>query len=378
MISCASPPGAGIVTGLIATVDCYIEDFAQGTYRDLVGPGTTFAAAFTVLLTVYIAAMGYQLLIGRGGLRLTDLPVTSLKVGIIFAFLTSWAAYQMLVYQFLFHGPEQIGAVMLSQASRLGGSMSADVYGALEKSFYALTDAAAVYGRQAGGNVNILQGGPALGSGLLWFSAVAMLLASIGLILSAKIVLGFLLALGPVFIGLFLFDATRGFFDGWLRTTVGFALTPLAAAVLSAAMLLLLNPFLDQVTKLAAQNRFDMGAVVTIAIIVSVFVIVMLQSLRLAFGIAGGFRRDSTRTADNTATAYARAVAAPKSEAAAAEREALSLAIAGYASRAAEPPPERRIHQLAEAVTEPGISGPHLGEIFRPRPMPTEHRDRRM
>ncbi len=287
---CTATPNEGIVTGLIGTVDCYIADFAQGSYRDLVGPGTAFAAVFTALLTIYVALMGYQLLLGRGGLRVTDLPLIAMKTELILAFLTSWAAYQTVVYNFLFDGPQEIARVLLAQTDRLGGGFGTDIFSGLERAFYSLIDAAAVYGKQAGGNVNILQGGPALGSGLLWLSAVAMLLSTVGLILACKIVLGFLLALGPLFIGLFLFDATRGFFDGWLRTTISFALAPLATTVLSAAMLLMLSPFVTRLGALAKANRFDMGTIVTIAIVIAVFVLVMSQVMRLGLGITGGFR----------------------------------------------------------------------------------------
>ena len=86
----------------------------------LVGPNTWFATAFTGLLTIYIALLGYQLLFGRGGLRVTELPFAALKIGLILAFLTSWAAYQTLIFDLLFDGPAEIMKVLLGAAGRAG------------------------------------------------------------------------------------------------------------------------------------------------------------------------------------------------------------------------------------------------------------------
>lgn len=291
----ACPASNGIVGGLIDTVDCHIRVMAHESFRELVGPGTTFAAALTGLLTIYIAMIGYQLLLGRGNLRLTGLPVTALKIGLIMAFLTSWAAYQTVIFSFLFDGPrELLGAVL----SPMG--FARDVYDGVEAAYAALSGAAGVYGGQADPSANILQGGPMLGSGLLWLSAMALLLVTVGVILAAKIVLGFLLAIGPVFIALFLFDSTRGLFDGWLRATLAFAIVPVAANVFGAAMIIMMSPFLATLSENVATEVFEMGPIITIGLIVAVFAIVMTMALRATATIAGGFVSKGARSEAST------------------------------------------------------------------------------
>ena len=114
MAFCPAPPDKGMVGGVIETVDCHIRVLVQDSYRELVGPNTWFATAFTGLLTIYIALLGYQLLFGRGGLRVTELPIVGLKIGLILAFLTSWAAYQTLIFDLLFDGPAQIMKAMMA------------------------------------------------------------------------------------------------------------------------------------------------------------------------------------------------------------------------------------------------------------------------
>jgi type IV secretion system protein VirB6 len=90
-------------------------------------------------------------------------------------------------------------------------------------------------------------------------------------------------------VALFLFDSTRGLFDGWLRATFAFALAPAAANVFGAAMLIMMAPFLDIIAENAALGAFDMGPIVTLGLIVIVFAIVMAMAFRAAATIAGGF-----------------------------------------------------------------------------------------
>jgi type IV secretion system protein VirB6 len=284
-----------MVSGVIETVDCHIRVLVHDSYRELVGPNTWFAAAFTGLLTIYIALLGYQLLFGRGGLRVTELPFAALKIGLILAFLTSWAAYQTLIFNFLFDGPAEIMKVLLRPLAQQGSSFNGDVMAGVENAFGDLSGAAGIYGGMASPSANLLQGGPMLGSGLLWLSGISLLLVTLGLIIAAKIVLAFLLAIGPIFIGMLLFDQTRGVFEGWLRATLSFALVPLAVSVFGAVMLMILQPFLDILVENTKKHLFDMGPVITIALIVSVFAIVMTFGLLAVSSIGRGFRTTRTR-----------------------------------------------------------------------------------
>jgi type IV secretion system protein VirB6 len=373
MAICSASADQGVVNGLLDTVDCHIRTLVQQSYRDLVGPDTMFAAAFTGLLTIYIALIGYQLLLGRGGVRVMDLPLSALKVGLILAFLTSWAAYQTVIFGLLFDGPREIMQVLLGPLAKAGGGFNGDLYGGLERAFADLSGAAGVYGAQASPAGNILQGGPMLGSGMLWFSAISMLMATVGLILAAKIVLAFLLAVGPIFVGLFLFDATRGFFDGWLRTTVAFAAAPIAVHVFGAAMLMMLQPFLTRLVANASTGVFDMGLIITIGLIVAVFAIVLGFSVRLGVGIASGYsspRRQRGGPGQIFREWEGRALPvddgrAEEIAARAAQSERAWEVDAGVSGAAAT----RRVSEIADAVADPVTPlSMRLGQAYRRAP----------
>jgi type IV secretion system protein VirB6 len=289
MAFCPAPSDKSMVAGVIDTVDCHIRVLVQDSYRELVGPNTWFATAFTGLLTIYIALLGYQLLFGRGGLRVTELPIVGLKIGLILAFLTSWAAYQTLIFDLLFDGPAEVMKALMGPLAAQGSGFNGDVMGGVQSAFEDLSGTAGIYGGMASPNANLLQGGPMLASGILWLIAISLLLVTIGLIIAAKIVLAFLLAVGPVFIGMLLFDATRGIFEGWVRATLSFAIMPLAVNIFGAVMLLILAPFLEILVGNAGKKVFDMGPVITIALIVAVFAIVMMFGIGAVTAIGKGF-----------------------------------------------------------------------------------------
>jgi type IV secretion system protein VirB6 len=382
MAFCPALPNAGMVASIVDTVDCHIRALVHDSYRDLVGPNTWFATAFTGLLTIYIALLGYQLLFGRGGLRVTELPFTVLKIGLILAFLTSWAAYQTLIFDLLFDGPAEIMKVLLGPLAAQGAGFNGDVMAGVQNAFEDLSGAAGVYGGMASPSANLLQGGPMLGSGLLWLSAIALLLVTLGLIIAAKIVLAFLLAVGPVFIGMLLFDQTRGLFEGWVRATLSFAMAPLAVNVFGAVMLMILAPFLEVLVGNAGRQFFDMGPVITVALIIAVFAVVMAFGLGAVGAIARGFGM-SRRVEEGPAQRRLAAPDRPLSGAPGERAEQIAARIAlidrnqaveagAYSSREVF---TRRSGEIADAVAStPLLSSDRLGQAYSRAPRPTARR----
>src|SRR6202008_1215649 len=77
---------------------------------------------------------------------------------------------------------------------------------------------------------------------LMWLGALLLLLGTVGVLVTARIALAVLMAVGPVFVVFALFDATRGLFVGWLRGLVLTAVTPLFVVAGGGMVLELLVP----------------------------------------------------------------------------------------------------------------------------------------
>lgn len=324
----APPPGAGIVRGLLDTVDCNIRQGVQGGYEALFGPASPIAAVITTLLTLYVALLGFRLLTGRTDLKVADLPMIALKLGAIVLLTTSWASYQSVVFAVLFDGPAEMANQLLSAMPPPPGQAGTDIFGRLQFTFDQLTQAAAALAETAdpgsaaaagagatppaaglvlqaapGTDPNALQtfqpiiqmrsalqGGPAFGATALWLSAVTLLVSTLGLLLLAKLMLGLLLAVGPLFVGMLLFETTKGLFEGWLRTALGFALAPLATVVFMAGLLASLEPSLRGLAEARAAETYEIGPVLTILVLVLTFTVVFASVISLCMRVVAGFR----------------------------------------------------------------------------------------
>ncbi len=146
-------------------------------------------------------------------------------------------------------------------------------------------------------------------------SAVILLVSSLGVLLAAKVVLGILLAIGPIFIALLLFDSTRGVFEGWLRASLAFAFAPLSVTLLLGLVLTMLEPSLQQVETMRASNTYLPGVAFAVVVLITVFAGVSLGGLIAAGAMAAGFRLPKSRAAGGSSRLMASmAVAPPRGE----------------------------------------------------------------
>ncbi len=297
---------------VLASADCLIAGQVEQGYATLLAPGGTFASVLTIALTIYVAIFAYRLILGLTSLTLGEVVPHFVKIGIVFALTTSWPSYQTLVFDTLFHGPQQLADVIVHQAAG-AGTTSGDVLAALQEVFTRLTDAAgaawgqappvavaatapvvpvapvAVGSTTAAAAALPQYGAPQFVAALLWLSAAVMMAASVGVLLVVRIVLALLLLFGPVFVAFALFRATRGFAEGWLRATVKFALVPLFALPLIAAVVAVLGPLVAGLDDAPIVGVRDSPALL-ILLVVLVFAAVMAQAAQLGAGIAAGIR----------------------------------------------------------------------------------------
>ena len=107
----------------------------------------------------------------------------------------------------------------------------------------------------------------------------------------SKIALSILLALGPLFVALLLFDSTRRFFEAWLAQLSNYAFIAILTVLVAALML--------QVVQAAATQAVGTGGGITIAeavrlcLAAGLTVLVMRQVMPMAAGLASGLALSS-------------------------------------------------------------------------------------
>ncbi len=297
-----------LVEPLLEQVDCQVAYYVEQTYSSLFGPFGFLEPVLTGALTLYVAFYGYQLIVGRGSLSLSGLAPKVLTIGLVLAFATRWGAYQALFLNIFYGGADQLAALMMSGSNgtygagnisaiaRLDGVLQEIIRIASEWNQTAITGPAhAPLGPTAdalqqaqGEQQSIPRTGGAVN--LLWFSAILLALSTVGILIIAKVLLGLLLAVGPVLVVLALFHTTRGLFEGWLKTLALYALVAAFATVLAGGVLYLIEPMVARISELRASGFANPQPVFVLAVTVFVFSLLMLQLLRMCGRLTDAWR----------------------------------------------------------------------------------------
>jgi type IV secretion system protein VirB6 len=277
-MSCAplGPAMAGSIAASLQAIDCQSAATAALAFGRLFGRTGGLTATLTLLLTLYVGLLAVGLLTGRTRIGLAALTPRMMVLGLVLTFATSWMAYQNVIWSLLTGGPDQIGGIVLG----IKGSASQAFARRLDLVFAVVTDAAA---RSPGAPDQAHGTSP---GDMLSYAALLLLLGTVGVLVSARIALAAMLALGPVFIVLALFGGTRGLFEGWLKITVMLALVPLFAVLLGAGTIAAIGPMLADLGEAGA----DMRQATTVFVAAAVHCALMLLSLRLVMALVQSWR----------------------------------------------------------------------------------------
>ena len=231
-------------------------------------------AALTVC-TLYVLVWGYLHITGRiqepvlEGLRRIAILVVVIGVG-----LDLWL-YNDVIVQIFFRGPGELAGALVG---------AHDFAGTIDQVMARGDAVAGALLSKAGilhGNFSFY-----LGAIAVWALVGLTAVYTMFLLTLSMIALSVLLALGPLFIPLFLFDATRRFVEAWLAQLCNFAFVTVLAAVFAALMLTLID-------RAAAQAQSTGGGIqlahaVRVCLAAGFTFLVMRQVLPIAAGLSSG------------------------------------------------------------------------------------------
>jgi type IV secretion system protein VirB6 len=373
MTACPALPldGDASFVGGLASLDCQVNGAVASGYGHLFGAGGALGYALTAALTLYLAVIAIGLLTGHTRLTLSALGPKVLTLGFVLTFATAWPSYQAVVYGLLAGGPDQVASAFMG--ARSGATLA--FAARLDSLFSAIVD--------IGRSLAALPKAPNLGlaTNLVWASAIILLLATLGLLVIARIVLAVLLALGPIFIVFGLFEGTRGLFDGWLRTAVAFAVAPTLVVLGGSGLLAVIGPLIADVADDPVAAVTAVRPVVTLFLACVIYAGLALALVAAAVSLTRGWRTRSRNAASEEARATAIAASGARETTARTEtRAAAPLTddrVAGLATALLRDPGQAVVTHTATTRTEtlaPPAGGPRntprrvdgLGQTFRP------------
>jgi type IV secretion system protein VirB6 len=231
--------------------------------------------AVVTLATIYVMAWGYLHLMGKinepieAGLKRIALIALVLGVG-----LRLWL-YNTLIVDTFYNAPAQLAAAVVG---------SNDPVGTID----AIWDSGGIVAGNLWGKGGLWKGdfGFYLAGAIVWCLMGVLCVYAMFLIALSSIALAVLLALGPLFIGLLFFDATRRFFSAWIAQLANYALITVLTVMVAALLLHIVQSY-------AAQTAARGAAILTVdalnMMLIAVLVFLVLrQVMPIASGLAGG------------------------------------------------------------------------------------------
>jgi type IV secretion system protein VirB6 len=337
--------GPSGIAEALRVVDCMSGQASSFAFARLFGSHALLGQALTVALTLYIAFYAIGLLTGRSSLSVASLTPRMMTLGIALTFATSWIAYQSVIWNLLVGAPDEIASLLIGtqgSATSLFADRLDVIFGVVAQAAAATETAVTKPGA----------GSLASGPDLLWLSALLLLLGTVGILLVAKVGLAAMLALGPIFIICGLFDGTRGLFEGWLKTAVLFALTPLLAVLIGGGTIALLSPIIDSLA--AAGTEVPLRLTTTLFLASAVYCALMIVTLKIGGTMVAGWRMPFGR-ADSDKSAHGLLGRGS---------DALQPALVTGAAESGARDRDPRVHSIVNAATG------GLGRIDQPNPLP--------
>ena len=301
---------APYVSAVLTFANCRTLSLGEGVYRAM-GTGTPFGNALTGLLTIFVALIGYRMLLGSM-LSLRDGVLLALRLGVVLTLATQWPAYKTLVFDVVTGAPGELAAdASGASGSGTSGDLSPNAIAAridgVSAAIADLVSPATVSvpvptqpGQappQPGQPVPTAQVSAAPLAGTLPQAAqfplelanTALVVSALGGLLSVSATMALMLALGPLFIVSLLFTWTRGLFVAWVRVLLGAMLGTIAVPLVLALDLGIVEPQVVALRNLVDASQppgFLPLAIVATALASAVVLFALLAAvIRVAAGL---------------------------------------------------------------------------------------------
>lgn len=322
--------GGGIAAALRA-VDCVAGSTTAQYFNQLFANGGSLELVLVMVLVIYVAIFGISLLLGRSNLSIRALLPRIITIGFVLTFATSWLAYQSVVWNLAIGAPDWLATVL----TRSEGSATHVFAQKLDVVFMAVQQASE-------GQEDFAAFSP---PGMMWMGATMLLLGTVGVLVTARIALALLVALGPIFVVMALFGSTRGLFTGWLKGVVMLAIAPLLAVLGGSIMLELAVPVLSALSPFPGE--IDPQAAVAFFLVGAVHLALMAMVMKVAstmvagwqvFGFASGSHANDSSQHQPSQPAGTRSIYAQSAQPGSTARraDAVSVAVRSAANDAGE------------------------------------------
>jgi len=279
---------SGTIRGAMDAVECHSRTYAQAGYEALGGAGSPFQSWLNILLVIYVAALGYRLMMGHDS-RSFNLTTIGLTIGAVVALVGNWTLFQTLVFDLVTKAPFEIAAIVTHPATN-NSAFAGDPRASIQVVYDQLSLAATDLARASGPNTPIYAGGKSGAAQALWQSSQSLFYATAGVFSLSVITAAVLTAVGPILITLSLFEVTRGLFAGWVRGLLSALLVSLLCWLSAALMLSILEPGLVTLARQRMAGDLQVDTALSVSALVMLFSVVQVGVAAMGVMMAMGFK----------------------------------------------------------------------------------------
>ena len=241
--------------------------------------------AVVTLATVYVMVWGYLQLTGRieepfvAGLR------RLITLAVVLGIAVKLWLYNTLLTNTFYQAPAELASAIVGAQDPVatidtiwerGGAVAGFLFS---------------YGASLGIGGSV---GYYIAGAVVWVLIGLLCVYTMFLIALSGIALAVLLALGPLFVALLLFDATRRFFEAWIAQLANYALITILTVLVAALLLQVVESYAEQTAaRGSAITTVDALDMVLVAVLVF---LLMRQVMPIAAALAGGMVLNSFGT----------------------------------------------------------------------------------
>ena len=288
-----------LTSRVLADIDTNVDGFAEASFRALTNPMSDLMAMLLVLALMH---MSLSVAMGWAAATVSSLLRLVLRYAIIWGVLTSWPAFDAWFYRVVTGTPDDIVRLVVGATG-----IDQDRYG-ITVIIERFIDAGISIGDMLIENISISTIALVLIGIIILF---LMLIVAAGVILvigMSKIGIGVTTAVAPVFLAMLLFNGSKGFFDGWLRLTVGFAITYLMAMVMLGFLLFVTERTIEEFSIVSGISRVAEITEYLLIVILTIFLLRQIPSFGASIAGSAAIGVDGiSKVTENAVGAWKRA-----------------------------------------------------------------------
>ncbi len=251
----------------------------NGQLATYIGDNTALLAAvlepaIVTLATIYVMAWGYLHLTGKieepfaTGLQRILVLAVVLAVG-----LRLWM-YNSLIVDTFYKAPAQLAAAVVG---------AGDPVGTIDRIWERGGGVAATFW-SSGGISNYISF--RIAGVIVWLLIGTLCVYAMFLIALSNIALAVLLALGPLFIAMLFFDATKRFFSAWIAQLANYALITILTVMVAALLLQIVATYATQTALLG--NAIHTVDALNMVLVSALVFLILRQVMPIASSLSGG------------------------------------------------------------------------------------------